>query len=164
MKIRAYDESRDAEGVGILIADTFGKFNLSYATPEEQHLLLGPFRHARSPDPAHRAAIVEILRADMIFIAEEEGEIVGVLRGKVGRLHSLFVDERFHRRGIGRRLVEHFERECLHQGAGEITLDSSLYAVDFYIRLGYEKAGEIESGPCFDGDDFPCQPMRKALT
>ena len=42
--IRDYRES-DAGCVGRLIADTYGAFNLSFATPEERKRFLGPFQH-----------------------------------------------------------------------------------------------------------------------
>ncbi len=160
--IRPYQEG-DAEGIGILIADTFAKYNLSYASPEEQQLLLGPFRNARSADPAHREAIVNIIQASILLVAEDEGEIVGVLRGRTERLQSLFVSGSHHRRGIGRRLVELFEQECRREGAARIGLAASLFAVPFYTRLGYKKTTGVRHGPCFDGKDLPFQPMRKVL-
>jgi 8-oxo-dGTP pyrophosphatase MutT (NUDIX family)/ribosomal protein S18 acetylase RimI-like enzyme len=160
--IRDYREE-DAPDVGRLIADTFRAFNLSYASPEEQELLLGPFRHARSPDAAHRQAIAEVIQAPMMWVAQDGDKIVGVLRGKTGRLHSLFVDGSYHGQGIGRRLVTHFEQACLQQGATAITLGASLYAIPFYTRLGYKKSTGVRSGPCFDGRDFPTQPMKKVL-
>ncbi len=61
ISIRTYRES-DAENVGRLIADTYGDFNLDFASPDEKQKLLGPFQHARSTDEAHRAAIAEALR------------------------------------------------------------------------------------------------------
>lgn len=160
--LRPYRET-DAHDVGILIADTFGGYNLAYASPEERDLLLGPFRHARSADPAHRAAIAEVLRAAMVFVAEEEGRIVGVLRGRPGRLHSLFVAGSHHRRGIGRRLVEHFEQACRQQGATEIGVAATLYAVPFYAQMGYKKTTGVRCMACFDGSGLPYQPMKKVL-
>ena len=153
----------DAASVGRLIADTFRAFNLSYASPADQELLLGPFRHARSPDAAHRQAIAEIIQAPMGWVAQDGDKIVGVLRGKTGRLHSLFVDGSYHGQGIGRQLVARFEQACLQQGATAITLASSLYSVPFYTRLGYKKSTGVRSGPCFDGQEFPTQPMKKVL-
>ena len=78
--IRRYRES-DAESVGKLIADTYSEFNLSFASPEEQKRLLGPFQHARSAEQAHQEAIAEVIQAAMVFVAEDEGQIIGVLRG-----------------------------------------------------------------------------------
>lgn len=153
----------DAAAVGILIADTFAAYNLSYATPDEQQALLGPFRHARSDDPAHRAALVTIIHAPYVWVAEDNGIIVGVLRGSIGRLHSLFVDGNHHHRGIGRMLVEEFEQENVRQGAAKITLAASLYAVPFYTALGYKKSTGERTGPCFDGTGFRTQPMKKRL-
>ena len=111
MTIRDYRED-DALSVGRLIAATFGEFNLDYASPQERVLLLGPFQHAESQDPAHQAAIAEAIEADMVFVAEDAGEIVGVLRGRSDKLQSLFVRKDHHRQGVGRALVAHFEREC----------------------------------------------------
>jgi GNAT superfamily N-acetyltransferase len=159
---RCADE--DAFAVGILIAETFRAFNLSYAPPAEQELLLGPFRHARSSDDAHRQAVAELIQAPTVLVAEVDSRIVGVLRGSPGRLHSLFVDAGYQGRGIGRELVESFEQECQRKGVTKITLASSLYAVRFYQRLGYKRSTGLRHGPCFDGNGFPTQPMKKILS
>ena len=60
IRIRTYDES-DAESVGLLVADTYGEFNLDFASPEEKAKLLGPFQFARSTDEAHRLAITQAI-------------------------------------------------------------------------------------------------------
>ena len=89
--IRDYRED-DAESVGRLIADTFRAFNLSYASPEDQELLLGPFRHARSPDAAHRQAIAEVIQAPMVLVAQDgdpiaqHGSFLQVVRDQKHRL------------------------------------------------------------------------------
>ena len=70
LTIRPYRES-DAESVGRLIADTYSRFNLSFASPEELGKLLGPFRHAWSAEPAHREAIAQVIRAPLAFVAEQ---------------------------------------------------------------------------------------------
>jgi len=166
--IRRYRES-DAESVGKLIADTYSEFNLSFAPPKERALLLGPFQYARSPEKAHREAIAQVIRAPMVLIAADDGEIVGVLRG--GRkdkqqrtvLQSLFVKGDHHRQGIGRKLVERFERECLRQGATVIRLAATLYAVPFYLAMGYKRSTGVRSGWSFEGSGIKIQPMRKVL-
>ncbi len=159
---RLYQES-DAERIGILIADTFGNYNLSYASPEERQLLLGPFRNARSADPAHKQEIANIIQAQLLLVAEAEGEIVGVLRGRTECLQSLFVAGSHHRRGIGRRLVELFEQECRREGATKIKVAATLFAVPFYTKMGYKKTTGVQHMPCFDGKDLPYQPMQKIM-
>jgi GNAT superfamily N-acetyltransferase len=160
--VRIYRKG-DALSVGHLIADTFGEFNLAYASPEERDLLLGPFRYARSGDPAHQAAIAEAIQAEMVYVAQDEGEIVGVLRGRADKLQSLFVRKDHHRRGIGRQLVERFERECLRHGSTAIKVQATLYAVPFYQRMGYKRTTGVRSMRIFEGTRFPYQPMKKIL-
>jgi GNAT superfamily N-acetyltransferase len=162
LAIRDYHAS-DAQAVGRLIADTYSAFNLSFATEAEKALLLGPFRHARSNEPVHKKAIAEVISAAIVFVAEADGQIVGVLRGRPERLQSLFVQASFHRQGIGRRLVERFECECLRQGATVIRVASSLYAVPFYLALGYKRSTGVRPGWSFEGSGLQVQPMRKVL-
>jgi GNAT superfamily N-acetyltransferase len=160
--IRPYRES-DAPSVGRLIADTYGEFNLSFASPRNRELLLGPFRHARSPEKAHQEAIARAIRCEMVLVAEGEGEVVGVLRGRRERLASLFVRSDWHRQGIGRRLVERFEQECRKKGATVIRAASTLYAVPFYLAMGYKRSTGVRSGWSFGGSGLRVQPMRKSL-
>ena len=117
--IRCYRDS-DARAVGILIADTFSEFNLAPVGPDQRDLLLGPFLHARSPDKGHQVAIARSISSEMVFVAERQGEILGVLRGRTTRLGSLFVRGDCHRQGIGRGLVTRFEQECVGQGGSTI--------------------------------------------
>ena len=103
VRIRKYRKT-DAVSVGKLIADTFREFNLDYATQAEQEKLLGPFRYAHSEDPEHQTSVARMIDATWVWVAEEDDEVLGILRGSPGRLHSLFVAKRAHRRGIGRKL------------------------------------------------------------
>jgi len=160
--IRSYRDE-DSGSVGRLIADTYGKFNLAFASPQELPLLLGPFQHARSDDPAHKAEIARILRAAMVFVAEDAGEIVGVLRGRSDKLQSLFVREDHHRRGVGRRLVGRFEQECERQDATVIKVMATLYATPFYQAVGYKKTTGVRRMRSFDGSGLEYQPMKKVL-
>lgn len=160
--IRTYEE-RDAEQVGRLIADTYSAFNLAFVTPEELGRFLGPFRYAYSQAPEHHTAIAQVIRSAMVFVAEHAGDIVGVLRGRPGRLASLFVKGSYHRQGIGRGLVQRFEQECLRQGSVVIHVAATLYGVPFYLAMGYKKSTGVRIGWSFEGRGIPIQPMRKVL-
>jgi GNAT superfamily N-acetyltransferase len=168
--IRRYRES-DAASAGQLIANTFSEFNLSFASAEERDRFLGPFRHADSPEEAHQAAIATVIRSEMVLVAvdvggaqdADEGKVVGILRGRMGRLASLFVRREYHRQGIGRRLVERFEQWHVQKGATEVKVAATLYAVPFYLQMGYKRTTGIRSGRSFEGTGLPYQPMKKAL-
>ncbi len=160
--IREYRES-DAVPVGILIANTYGAFNLSYASPEEKKAFLGPFQHARSTEKAHLEAIAKVIRAAMVFVAENDGVVVGVLRGKKEKLQSLFVSGAHHRQGIGRMLVERFEENCAGQGAQVIRLMSTPYAIPFYQAMGYKRTTGLRKMNSFEGRGFVYQPMKKVV-
>jgi predicted N-acetyltransferase YhbS len=160
--IRRYEES-DAARVDRLIADTYSAFNLSFLPAEERGPILGPFQYAWSQERSHQVAIAQALQAAMMFVAEEDGEIVGVLRGTPDRLQSLFVRGDHHRQGIGQRLVERFEAECIQQGAAVLRVAATLYAVPFYRALGYKRSTGMRSGWSFDGRGLQVQPMRKVV-
>ena len=161
--IRNYREA-DATSVGRLIADTYGEFNLSFAPPREKAAFLGPFQYARSSEKIHREAIARVIRAERVFVAEKDGEIVGVLRGRKEKLQSFFVREDLHRQGIGRKLVEKLEQYCAGQGAKEVRLMSTLFAVPFYQAMGYKKTTGVRKMKSFDGEGFKYQPMKKILS
>ena len=160
--IRPYRDT-DAAAVGILIAETYDRFNLRFANREQREQMLGPFARAHSTDLAAQVEIATVIRAPMVLVAEEGDEIVGVLRGSPGRLHSLFVTGDRHRRGIGRRLMAAFEDYCRQQGVEKITMATTLYAVPFYQSLGYKKSTGVRRMRSFGGEGFPYQPMKKVL-
>ena len=160
--IRDYDDS-DAPSVGRLIADTYSEYNLDFLPADARGPFLGPFEHARSPDPARQQAVAQVIRSDVVYVAEVDGEIVGVLRGREERLGSLFVRGDHHRRGVGRKLVEHFERASRTQGVQVIRVAATLYGVPFYLAMGYKRSTGVRSGQSFEGRGLPIQPMRKVL-
>lgn len=160
--IRPYGEP-DAPAAGRLIADTYSRFNLSFASGEELAKLLGPFQHARSTDPAHRAAIAQAIRSQVVLVAEAGGEVVGVLRGRRERVGSLFVRGDWQRRGIGRGLVERFEAHSAGEGVDVIRVAATLYAVPFYTALGYRKSSGVRNAWSFGGTGLKYQPMKKVL-
>lgn len=168
LTIRSYRES-DAGSVGVLIADTYSKFNLSELSGDQRDAMLGPFLYARSSEPSHRKAIAEAIHASTVLVAEMNGQIVGVLRGgrtdRLGRtvLQSLFVSGRHHRQGIGRKLVERFERKYIARGVTVFKLLATLHAVPFYHEMGYRKSTGIRSIHSFGGHGLPSQPMKKVV-
>jgi len=168
LTIRRYRES-DSQQVGVLIADTYSEFNLSGLTREQREAMLGPFLYARSTELIHRKKIADVIRAPSVLVAEVDGAIAGVLRGgrvdEQGRtvLQSLFVSGKYHRHGIGQRLVERFEKEYIARGVTVFKLLATIHAVPFYLAMGYRKSTGVRSIHSFEGAGLPSQPMKKIL-
>jgi len=166
LQIRNYLEESDASAVGRLIADTLSELNQTFAPTEEREHDWGPFLHARSLESEHQAEIARLIRAEMVYVAEDEGEIVGVLRGKkepVGRLLSLYVRGGYRWHGIGRKLVERFEQDCLWERVRQVKLAAKPYAVPFYLKLGYKRSTGVRTGFSFEGRGLVYQPMKKVI-
>ena len=80
-----------------------------------------------------------------VCVDTSSDEIVGVLSAYYDMLDNFFVDGRYHRRGIARQL---FNMMLEYFNPAVIKVSASLYAVDFYRRLGFtdEKEAVINKG------------------
>ena len=81
-----------------------------------------------------------IMGAYQMFVALDRNKIVGMitLRNST-HISLLFVDEQYHRRGIGRALIEYLTNYLLTEvGVSYITVNASPYGVAFYHKLGFQ--------------------------
>ncbi len=89
-------------------------------------------------DPAlHR---MFVMGSYQLFVALDRDRIVGMitLRGTT-HVSLLFVDENYHKQGIGRALMEYLENYLLTEvGADRMTVNASPYGVGFYHKLGFK--------------------------
>ena len=94
-----------------------------------------------------------------MFVALAEEEIVGMISLRNGNhISLLFVDERYHRQGIGRALIEYtlrFLKEEEH--CFRVTVFAAPYGVEFYHRLGF-----TDIGPQRERDGILYTPMERA--
>jgi GNAT superfamily N-acetyltransferase len=124
--------------------------------------MLGFFLYARSSDPSHQKTIAKAIRAPTVLFAEMDGRIIGVLRGRTV-LQSLFVSGRCHRQGIGRKLVDRFEKDYIARGVTVFKLLATTYTVPFYLAMGYRKSTGMRFIHSFEGLGLPSQPMKKVV-
>lgn len=114
---------------------------------------------------------VDFISDQRLFLMFKEGEyhlwVARDLNGSmigIGSLRSgnhislLFVDEKWHKKGVGRALVSEMEKYVVSLSRNYITVNSSPYAVDFYHRIGFADLGEeqLNSG-------MYITPMRKFI-
>ena len=78
-----------------------------------------------------------------LFVAVAEGKIVGLISLRSGNhISLLFVDEAYHRRGIGRALVRYLQEYMLQNTKHTtITVNASPYGIPFYHQLGFHDTG-----------------------
>lgn len=122
----------DAPGIAALIESLAGFFLLDPA----DRSAAAPFFETIAP-----AAIAGSIADGRLryHLAERGGELLGVVGVRDGtHLYHLFVAERAHRQGIALRLWE----VARAASPGCVTVNSSLFAVPLYERLGFRAAGE----------------------
>ena len=93
-----------------------------------------------------------------IYVAEIEGEIVGVggLSGSEVALNYVSPDHR--NRGVSRTMLKTLERELLNRGIRTAVLTSTATAQEFYRRNGW-----LDSGEPVESLGVMGYPMSKAL-
>lgn len=82
----------------------------------------------------------------LLLVALDKGKIIGAASVRDNNhLSLLFVDEKYHKQGVGRALMDTL---CFYlkteQGESYMSLKSAPYAVGFYERLGFEATGPQE--------------------
>tara|TARA_S200002703_G_scaffold149832_1_gene147722 strand:- start:88 stop:564 length:477 start_codon:yes stop_codon:yes gene_type:complete len=83
-----------------------------------------------------------MIRDGDFFIAEGNGEIMGVAGLIEGTLRRCFVLPAVQGKGIGRELLSAIERTAFRKGLSVLRVNSSLTATGFYERLGFVSEGE----------------------
>lgn len=153
IKIRTYKE-KDAIAVAKLIRDTYGKFNASEGSKKAVERYLGFY------DTKNNLAgvINKFSQSNIFFVAEINGKIVGMARGDEKKLSNLFVKGSTHKKGVGRKLIEKYERAAIKKGSTKLKLNASMYAVPFYEKMGYKKSTGVRQR-----SGLQVQPMKKEL-
>ena len=97
----------------------------------------------------------------MVILAEEETELAGVLEARdCNHISLLFVERKFHRKGIAKALLRQAAVECLRRrpDVRMITVNSSPFAVPAYRKMGF-----LETGPSREVNGIIFVPMVCAL-
>lgn len=81
-------------------------------------------------------------------VAEVDGTLAGFIAIRErSHLYSLYVDSRFHRRGVAHRLWETAKQAALGPGhPGAFTVNSSNHALPFYASLGFVPTAPTQVG------------------
>jgi ribosomal protein S18 acetylase RimI-like enzyme len=121
----------DIPAAAALLRRAAEEFILVESTPEDGAVFL-----AEQGEDGIRAFLA---KGFVYHVAEVEGELAGFIAIRErSHVYSLYVDKRFHRRGIARRLWDVAREAALgpeHPRA--FTVNSSNHAMPFYASLGF---------------------------
>jgi len=116
------------------------------------------WRSGRGPES------VPIHEHDMV-VAEEDGRILGFgeLSAEESEICAVYVAPDALRRGVGAAILAELEAVARRHGLDSLQLCSTLGAVEFYERHGFESLRETIF-TLRAGVDLPCFEMRKSLS
>ncbi len=134
--LRTMDPGEEVE-VSNLVARSFNE----YIAPDFPEEGIDEFFNYANP----RALRKRSEGSHFVLVAELEGSIAGMIEIREMRhVSMLFVDKAFHRRGIGKELfnaaLARIESEP--RPPGNVTVNSSRFAVPFYESLGFVRTQE----------------------
>ena len=91
-----------------------------------------------------------------VMVARDGERVVGVASLRAGcHVSLLFVDEKYHKRGIGRKLIAALQQHFLAEGCVQLTVNAAPYAIGFYEKLGFIKTDDMKTA-----DGITYLPMR----
>jgi N-acetylglutamate synthase-like GNAT family acetyltransferase len=121
--------------------------------------LIARWTEGDSPSAGFCAAV-----QDVFYVAESDGRVVGTgaLDVASGKLDAIFVSPEHMRTGVGRSMLQFLEQLARGHQLDVLHLESSLNAVDFYVRNGFESLGNSQYvSP--RGFSLDCVLMQKRL-
>ena len=130
---------------------TFLRFEADVYTPEG----VKNFENFITDSTLHRMFVMGTYQ---LFIALDGNEVVGMITLRdMAHISLLFVDEAYHRRGIGRALINHLTDYLMTEvGMYRVTVNASPYGVEFYHKMGFRDLGpeEIRDGIIYTPMEF----------
>lgn len=127
---------REWEAIMDLAWRTFEEFE----APEYPEEGIANFRNFVTDETLKRMFSLGVYQ---VFVALDGQKIIGMisLRDEC-HISLLFVDSRYHRRGVGRGLIDHLkEYMSCEMGQTYMTVNAAPYAEGFYHKLGFADTG-----------------------
>ena len=128
--------SSDSAKISKLILNTLNKVNSKdYA---KRQLDIEKKNHSISE-------IKKELKKKIFFVLLDKEQIVGVVQLdlKEKAIDRLFLNQKYLKKGLGKKLLSHAEDYAIKKGAKKILLYPTDYALKFYKKMGYKVIREF---------------------
>ena len=101
----------------------------------------------------------------IVIVAEVDGSLAGFgeVAPQKNRLVAVYVSPDYSRQGVGTTILRELERLAREEGLSYLQMESSLTAVPFYTRHGFQTLGP-DVHVLRSGDRMNCIRMTKELT
>ena len=101
-----------------------------------------------------------VMGAYQMFVAMDQDRIIGMITLRdTSHISLLFVDAKYHRRGIGRMLIQYVgDYVFREEGHSFVTVNAAPYAVGFYHRVGF-----VDTDTRQFNDGIWYTPMQKSV-
>ncbi|MCR4589990.1 MAG: GNAT family N-acetyltransferase [Lachnospiraceae bacterium] len=137
--------------------ETVWKIFLKYNAPDYSLEGVNQFRKFLTDENLYKMYLNREYRVFGYYLDEKPEGVVSV-RNK-NHISLLFVNGKYHHRGIGTALLDHIRIYCSeYEGQTEMTVNSSPYAVEFYRKYGFEI-----KGPSQMSDGITYTPMKYSI-
>lgn len=79
----------------------------------------------------------------LLFVAVEGDKVIGLISLRSGNhISLLFVDNEYHRCGVGSALIKYLQEYMLfHTGYEKLTVNAAPYGIPFYHNVGFRDTG-----------------------
>ncbi len=119
--------------------------NICYASDKDINYIVKTDSHLKTVEIKEK-----VRRKEIIIVRNEKGAPIGLLRfnlfwDEIPFMNLIIINSRYRRKGIGKKLVEFWEKEMRNKGYKK-TMTSTLsneQAQHFYRKLGYRDAGSL---------------------
>ena len=151
MEIRKF-KTEDAIKVSTIIKNNYRKINLGGHSKEGIRLQI----EGNSP-----INLIERSKTIHYYVATEKDKIIGICGYDKKKIHTLFVNINYHKKGIGKKLLTKVLFKAKKEGIKSLLTLSTFYAEKFYKSFGFKRIKEIAIPP--ETKDIILIEMKKML-
>lgn len=134
MIIRRF-KNEDAKEIHRIIKECFESLEIG------KHTKKGLALQIKSNSPEN---LIKNAKKIIYFVAEIDVKPVGICGLDKSKIRTFFIDLRFQKKGIGKKLFSKILEEARSKGVKKLITWSTFYAVPFYSYFGFKEIKEIK--------------------